>query len=57
VVLVDKFTTALELLGAVLIVVGMFLWWIPAGFMTAGVTLVGLGLLLAPEPSSKGARR
>ncbi len=53
----DKFTTALELLGAVLIVVGMFLWWIPAGFMTAGVTLVGLGLLLAPEPSSKGARR
>lgn len=51
----DVFTSILEVVGAVLIAVGFFLWWLPAGLVVAGVELVGLGYLLAPAP--RGGRR
>ena len=43
-------TSALELLGAALIVVGFFLFWPPVGFVAAGVACLYFGWLLAPPP-------
>jgi len=51
----DAFTTVLEVVGAVVIAVGFFVFWVPAGLVVAGVELVGLGYLLAPAP--RGGRR
>lgn len=53
---VEALTSAAELVGAVLIAIGFFLWWLPAGFIVAGGELVGLGWLLAPNPQ-RGRRR
>jgi hypothetical protein len=40
-------TTALEILGMGSATFGVFLIWVPAGFIAAGVCLVVLGYLLA----------
>ncbi len=52
----EALTSAAELVGAVLIAVGFFLWWLPAGFVVAGLELVGLGYWAAPVPQ-RGRRR
>lgn len=46
----EALTSAAELVGAVLIALAFFLWWLPAGLFVAGVELVGVGWLLAPTP-------
>lgn len=51
----DALTSVFEVVGAVLIAAGFFLWWLPAGLVVAGAELVGLGYLLAPAP--RGGRR
>lgn len=38
----DKFTTAIEIAGAALIVAGIALVWVPAAVIVAGLTLIGL---------------
>lgn len=38
----DMFTTAIEIVGAVLIVAGIGLIWAPAAVIVAGVALIGL---------------
>jgi hypothetical protein len=40
-------TTALEVLGMGSVALGVFLIWVPAGFIALGVCLVVLGYLLA----------
>lgn len=52
----ETFTTALEVIGAATITVGAGLAWLPAGFITAGSCLVGVGYLLAPS-QTRGGRR
>lgn len=48
-------TSVAELVGLALIAVGVFLWWLPAGLVVAGLELVGLGWLLAPTtPGRRG---
>jgi hypothetical protein len=44
------FTTLLEVLGAVLIVIGCALWWLPVGFVAAGGWCLLFGWQLAPAP-------
>ena len=51
----EAVTSVAELVGLVLIAVGVFLWWLPAGLVVAGVELLGLGWLLAP--TTPGRRR
>lgn len=46
-------TSLLELVGALLIAVGVALAWLPAGLVVAGVELIGLGYLLAPTPPGR----
>lgn len=53
----DRFTSALELLGAALFVVGLFLWSVPVGFIGAGVVLVAVGYLAAPDPERPSGDR
>lgn len=50
----EAITSAVELAGAVLIAVGFFLFWLPAGFVVAGSELIGLSWFLAPQ---RGRRR
>lgn len=38
----DKFTTAIEIFGAALIVAGIALVWVPAAVMAAGASLIAL---------------
>ncbi len=45
----ETLTTLVELVGLVLIAVGVALAWLPGGLVVAGAELVGLGYLLAPE--------
>jgi hypothetical protein len=50
---VEALTSVAELVGAVLIALAFFLWWLPAGLFVAGVELVGIGWLLAPTPPGR----
>lgn len=52
----DALTSVMEVIGAVLIPVGAGLAWLPAGFVVAGVELIGAGYLLAPT-QTRGDRR
>lgn len=52
----DTFTSVLEVVGALLVVVGCVLVWLPLGFLAAGAGCLGAGWLLAPEPA-RGDRR
>lgn len=45
----EAVTSLAELVGAVLIAVGFLLWWLPAGLVVAGLELIGLGYLAAPD--------
>lgn len=49
----EALTSVAELVGAVLIALAFFLWWLPAGLFVAGVELVGIGWLLAPTPPGR----
>lgn len=50
----ERFTTFLELFGAVLICCGVSLWSIPAGLIAAGVALIVVGFLAAEVPEGRG---
>lgn len=52
----EALTSVAELVGAALIAVGMFLWWVPAGFIVTGLELIGLGWFLAPAPQPRRRR-
>lgn len=45
----DWLTSALDLVGIVLVVVGVALWWPPAAFMAAGVLVVAFSTRSARE--------
>ena len=49
----EALTSVAELVGAVLIALAFFLWWLPAGLFVAGLELVGIGWLLAPTPPGR----
>lgn len=49
----ETLTTLVELVGLVLVAVGVALAWLPAGLVVAGLELVGLSYLLAPEPPGR----
>lgn len=51
--MMEALTSVAELVGAVLIALAFFLWWLPAGLFVAGVELVGIGWLLAPTPPGR----
>ena len=46
-------TTALELLGLSLIVLGLYLWWPPLALVVGGAGLVGLAILIERERAAR----
>ena len=45
----ELWTTALEVFGLFLVVVGFVLVWVPLGFIVGGVAAMGAGFLLSDD--------